>query len=131
MLKLILAMLLVMSWASLACDSEGKYVVHGGIGCGEYLAQYEFDLQNRMPNTVTSEFGRTQGWILGYLTAYNAWAENGILDIQQDKSVDEVNQWLAGYCQANPSSELAKAMWGFTMVSYGKTQPALVWLRPR
>jgi hypothetical protein len=94
-----------------ASDWQGRYMVRGGIHCVTYLAQYNSNLRTRMADDqVTSQFAQTHGWIKGYLTAYNAFTDNGLVDIQRAFSGNRVEQWLASHCEENQQNDLADAM---------------------
>ena len=100
--------------AGLAYESGRGYMVHGGIDCGTYAAQYEQNQHNRIGDgTVTVVFGQTHGWIKGYLTAYNAWVENGLVDINASPSMEETERWLVDYCTENPGHDLPDALKAF------------------
>ncbi len=87
------------------------YMVHGGIGCPAYVAQYEFNQQNRLgEELITMEFSQTHGWIKGYLTAYNAWVKNDLLDVRAGSDTDELEGWLASYCAENLEGDLPDAL---------------------
>ena len=89
-------------------------MVRGGIHCVTYLAQYNSNLRTRMSDDqVTAQFAQTHGWIKGYLTAYNAFVDNGMIDIQGAHSGNEVEAWLAEHCEGNRQSDLDDAMKSF------------------
>jgi len=107
-LPLLLALFALTAQAS---DWQGRYMVRGGIHCVTYLAQYNSNLRTRLAeDQVTSQFAQTHGWIKGYLTAYNAFAENGLVDIQRALSGNQVEQWLASHCEENQQNDLADGM---------------------
>ena len=80
---LLFSVVLLAPVIGVAYEPGHGYMVHGGIGCATYTAQYDFNLQKRLgEGMVTMEFSQTHGWIKGYLTAYNAWARNDRIDVQ-------------------------------------------------
>lgn len=114
MRKITLLLIGCLAWPVHASDWQGRYMVRGGIHCVTYLAQYNSNLRTRMTaDQVSSQFAQTHGWIKGYLTAYNAFAENGLVDIQRSLSGNEVEEWLASHCEGNQQNDLADAMKAF------------------
>lgn len=102
------------------------YMVRGGIGCATFLAQYQHNLQNRIgDDMITMEFSQTHGWIKGYLTAYNAWVKNGLLDVSAGFDADDLEGWVAKYCGENPEADLPDALKAFVNQSLqGNSRPS-------
>lgn len=114
MRRLMLLALFVAVWPSQASDWQGRYMVRGGIDCVTYLDQFSFDRDNRLAaDTVTAPFAQTHGWIKGYLTAYNAWARNGMVDIQGGMNAGAVERWLVEACGSVDTVDLADALRAF------------------
>jgi hypothetical protein len=114
MRKTVLLVLLFAAWPGQASDWQGRYMVRGGIDCTMYLDQFTFDRENRLAaDTVTAPFAQTHGWIKGYLTAYNAWARNGMVDIQGGMGAGAVERWLAEACGSTDVVDLADALRAF------------------
>lgn len=112
LLRTLLVLLLFATSTSAMSYEVGRgYMVHDGIGCGQFLVQYEANLQGSpQPGMVTDQFIQTRAWIKGYLTAYNLWAKNGIMDILQGLSTDQCERKIADYCEANPDHDLPDAL---------------------
>jgi hypothetical protein len=46
------------------------------------------------------------GFVNGYLSAYNAWAENGIKNILGSMSPNDAYRWLVSWCRDMPSTRV-------------------------
>lgn len=55
---------------------------------------------------------RAEAWVLGYLTAYNAYTQQGE-NIMRGINVNDVFTWLDKYCQDDPRLDLEFASTGF------------------
>ena len=112
MRKLILALTLVLCWPGYATakDKDGKYMSRATTSCGQYVDDYDKDRRERSaPGKVTQSFAVQAGWLTGYLTAYNRWLDNGIVDIAEGVDNDSMEQWIANWCRAHPLEDMGKA----------------------
>lgn len=115
---LLFSVVLLAPVIGVAYEPGHGYMVHGGIGCATYTAQYDFNLQKRLgEGMVTMEFSQTHGWIKGYLTAYNAWARNDRIDVSAGFGTDDIERWLAGYCEEHQEGDLPDALKEFVKQS--------------
>jgi hypothetical protein len=92
-----LLLMLVAGNAS-AIDAQGNFVTHGEISCADYVAEYDAGVRDR------------NGWITGYLSAYNTWLVNGREDIIEGIDVFSVFLTIANYCRRYPEEDLGSAM---------------------
>lgn len=81
-----------------AIDAQGNFVTHGEISCAEYVAQHD-----------AGDRG-SDGWITGYLSAYNTWLVNGRKDIIEGVDISNVLLTIASYCRRYPQEDLGSAM---------------------
>ena len=92
----------------------------GGLFLITALAQAE----NRFPivigpgasscGTWTSTIGipthlQYQGWVLGYVSAYNAYALNIDTDVSRATDARGILGWIDGYCVAHPLNQISTA----------------------
>jgi len=106
----LLALVLLWPGVGAARDKDGGYIYKGG-GCGSYVAEFERDRRERdSSGKVTLHFARAYGWIMGYITAYNAWVDNGKEDIAEGIDEDSITLWVANWCRDNPLKNTAAAM---------------------
>ncbi len=97
-----------------AFDEAGVYTSLGAYECPDYVAHYEEDRANRPSlGHILVDYLPAQGWLLGYLTAYNAWMANGQRNIADGLDDDEIESWVADYCRENLLETAGDAMIAF------------------
>ena len=72
----------------------------GALSCGRWATE-------RRQNNFT--LFPLEAWILGYLTAYNAWSENAPADVSKGTDVAGLFAWIDNYCASNPIDDIATA----------------------
>jgi hypothetical protein len=82
-----------------AADSMGNYTVfgRGSQTCAQWLAGTA-DADSRQPG----------GWILGYVSAYNAWVHTSA-NLAAGATATEMISWVGRYCREQPRRTLAEA----------------------
>ena len=97
-----------------AFDDAGIYTSLGAFGCSDYVAHYDEDRADRPSSDhILVEYLPRQGWLLGYLTAYNAWIANGRRNVAQGLDEDAIESWVADYCREYPLDTIGDAMIAF------------------
>ena len=115
-MRLMLAVLLILGVSGIsgqanARDRNGGLTLHGSITCSEYLDAYS-------RSTLTGDngySGQHETWgafnyIYGFLSAYNGYVENGIADIIEGMSANDVRRWTSSWCRDNSSESLHDAL---------------------
>jgi hypothetical protein len=92
-----------------AVDENGFYEYVGDVSCGGWILERravinEFVNSRNYTNMLTIE-----GWISGYLTAYNAQTP-GVYDIQGDTDMESISLWMDNYCLEHPLNKPAQGM---------------------
>ena len=84
-----LMMLAVIATGAQAADKDGNYVVWGAgrASCNTYLHQREDEVA----------MGKFKGFLMGYLTAYNAFTPD-TFRISGQRDLDALLEWLDQYC---------------------------------
>jgi hypothetical protein len=82
-----------------AADRMGTYTVfgRGSQTCAQWLAK-DSDAESR----------ESGSWILGYVSAYNAWVHDGA-NLATGAAATEMIAWVARYCLEQPRRTLAEA----------------------
>ena len=94
-----------------AFDKTGLYSGVGAITCPDYVKNFDEGRAERpSPDHIRVDRLFTQGWLLGYLSAYNAWTENDRKHIADGLDVAEIESWVAEYCREHSLETIADAM---------------------
>jgi len=84
-------------------EAYGQQVLVVGVGngsCGKWIE----DRRSAGPSMFI-----TQGWIAGYLTAYNNYAPYANGNVSRGTDVDGLFAWIDRYCRANPLDSIFRA----------------------
>jgi hypothetical protein len=109
---ILLCILLPVSAA--AFDEVGIYSSLGAFGCPDYVAHYDEDRADRPSSDhILVDHLSSQGWLLGYLTAYNSWIANGRRNVAEGLDEDEIESWVADYCREHLLDTIGDAMMAF------------------
>lgn len=86
---------------------------YGVRGCGKLVSAIDTtDERDRYSKDLTKSI--VQGWIAGYVTAYNSWQEvvtkKKDTDVIGTTDIDGVWQSVLNYCRANPLQNVNDAM---------------------
>ena len=94
-----------------AIGNLGGYRTLGFTPCAEYARDHA---AARQPDgTLDSNSGRFAahaGFVLGYLSAFNAWVVNDIVDITDNRPFETLFATLAEHCGARPDDTLVQAL---------------------
>ena len=94
-----------------AFDKAGLYSRVGATNCPDYVKNFDEERAERpSPDHIRVDRLASQGWLLGYLAAYNAWTENGRKNIAVGLDVEEIESWVAEYCREHSLETIADAM---------------------
>ena len=111
MTRLIIAALVVVSIVgttstSFAKAKNGDARIEGDLSCGEYLdAHSRTNLNSGGFNGPHKAWGAYY-WISGFMTAYNAVANNGKESVLGSMGINDARSWVASWCRENPSKTL-------------------------
>ena len=96
-----IGMLLAASPA-VAADVEGVYRIRGAgaLACGEWLSNRNLDLVGS---------GSIESWVLGYITAYNAWKHDDRAVAPGTNNAQLFNL-LESECRRAPGNKIARAL---------------------
>ena len=98
---------------SLSLTNAHAFSSYGVRGCGKLLSAID---TNDKKDEYNKDLTRmvVQGWIAGYVTAYNSWQETLTkkrdTDIIGATDIDGVWQSVLNYCRANPLQNVNDAM---------------------
>jgi hypothetical protein len=112
MTRIIIAALLALTIAGTASKGQSKdkdynFTDYGLYSCGAFLGAYsKTTLLENGKYKGPYEYWRLDGWIDGYLTGYNEFANNGKSSILGSMSYNDARRWLASWCRDNPSKGL-------------------------
>ena len=89
------------------------FTSYGIRGCGKLISAIDTnDAKDKYNKDLTKMV--VQGWIAGYVTAYNSWLEvitkNKDADAIATTDIDGVWQSVLNYCRANPLQNVHDAM---------------------
>ena len=82
----------------------------GSISCGTWTK--DSNAHSRDPqNSIFAAFWHVnQNWVLGYITAFNAWGplekRPGASDISKGTNSDGITAWIDNWCRANPLEDI-------------------------
>jgi hypothetical protein len=105
--------LLACTWppCSAAIGNLGGYRTLGYTPCSEYAADYA---ASQTPTDLTAassaRFAAHTGFILGYLSAFNAWVVNDIVDITDNQPFAALFATVAEHCRSHPDDQLVQAL---------------------
>ncbi|KAA3625609.1 MAG: hypothetical protein DWQ08_09140 [Proteobacteria bacterium] len=109
--KFALVLLLLVYSSVHGSEKNGEYASLGSVSCEEYEARY---IENRKarsgPDEVSVAFAQITGWVLGYLTSYNRWVDNGKRDVVEGVEHDRIFEWLLNFCRKFPDHNTNLAM---------------------
>ncbi len=106
-------LLLACAWpsSSPAIGNLGGYRTLGTTTCAEYTRDYA---AARGPDgaidRASGRFAAHAGFILGYLSAFNAWVVNDIVDITDSLPFDALFAAMAEQCRTHPDETLVQAL---------------------
>ena len=113
-MKHFLMMLLVgslFSGEAVGANKEGGFAVYGSHTCGEYSDAYaNATLTGKNGFKGRHNWWQIDGWIDGYLTAYNQLKKNMIRDVIVEMSANDSRRWMASWCRDNPSDMFLNAI---------------------
>jgi hypothetical protein len=88
-----------------AADANGLGTVLGQLSCSYYLdVYYRTELTGGSMYEAPYSWGRASGWINGFLSGYNVYADNGKADIVPGMSYNDTYRWLASWCRRRQRS---------------------------
>lgn len=94
-------------------SNANAFSSYGNRGCGKLISAIDTtDKKDEYSKDLTRMV--VQGWIAGYVTAYNSWQEaitkKKDTDVIGTTDIDGVWQSVLNYCRANPLQSVADAM---------------------
>ena len=90
-----------------AASAAAFHVFGAGVdSCGSYLNY------RQIPDAEAVTMS-TLAWLEGYLTAYNKYAAKGGDVLAGKFDLGSLQDWLDGYCKANPSDDILTATKNF------------------
>ena len=107
-------------WFPLACSWSAPVAAIGNLGsyrsldltdCVTYVDDY--DATRNADGTIdrnTPPFASHAGFVLGYLSAFNAWVVNDIVDISDGMPFEQIFALLADHCRSRPDQALVQAL---------------------
>lgn len=98
-------MLLLAVPASHAADDHGNYAVWG-------MGSKSCHTYNQV--SAQGETGDYRNYVMGYLTAYNAVAQD-TYRIEGNMNIDEIMTWIHDYCEVKPMNGFEQALSDFTV----------------
>lgn len=98
---------------SLSLTDANAFATYGARGCGKLISAIDTtDKKDEYNKTATKMV--VQGWIAGYVTAYNTWQEavtkKNDTDVIASTDIEGVWQSVLNYCRANPLKNVIDAM---------------------
>jgi hypothetical protein len=98
---------------SLSLTDANAFATYGARGCGKLISAIDTtDKKDEYNKTATKMV--VQGWIAGYVTAYNTWQEavtkKNDTDVIASTDIEGVWQSVLNYCRANPLKNVVDAM---------------------
>ena len=98
---------------SLFLTNANAFSSYGVRGCGKLISSIDTtDKKDEYNRDITRMV--VQGWIAGYITAYNSWQEavtkKKDTDVIGTTDIDGVWQSVLNYCRANPLQNVNDAM---------------------
>lgn len=98
---------------SLSLTNASAYTTYGVRGCGKLVSAIDTnDKKDEYNKDLTKMI--VQGWIAGYISAYNSWQEavtkKKDTNVIAATDIDGVWQSVLNYCRANPLQNVADAM---------------------
>ena len=117
-MRLMLAVLLILGVSGIsgqanARDKDGGSIIISVANCSEYLDSYSTSSPLDGGFTGDAIAHRVFGYIDGYLSAYNRYADNGKANIADGLSHSDVRRWVASWCRDNYSRSLHHALDAF------------------
>jgi hypothetical protein len=109
--KLLISILSV--FLSLSITDANAFTTYGARGCGKLISAIDTtDKKDEYNKNATKMV--VQGWIAGYVTAYNSWQEavtkKSDTDVIGSTDIEGVWQSMLNYCRANPLKNVVDAM---------------------
>lgn len=109
--KSIISMLVLL--LGLSITNAHAFSSYGVRGCGKLISAIDTnDKKDEYNKDITRMV--VQGWIAGYITAYNSWQEvvtkKKDTDVIGTTDIDGVWQSVLNYCRANPLQNVNDAM---------------------
>jgi hypothetical protein len=99
------------SGEAVGANKEGQFTVYGGHSCEEYLDAYaNATLTGTNGFNGKHNWWQIDGWIDGYLTAYNQLKKNLQRDVIVKMSPNASRRWMASWCRDNPSDTFLNAI---------------------
>ena len=97
----LLMLVLIASSGAMAADKDGNYVVWGAgrASCNSYLKQHDDD----------AAMGQFKGFLMGYLTAYNAVMPD-TFRISGQRDLNALLEWLDEYCEEHQVEGFERAV---------------------
>ncbi len=98
---------------SLSITDANAFTTYGARGCGKLISAIDTtDKKDEYNKNATKMV--VQGWIAGYVTAYNSWQEavtkKSDTDVIGSTDIEGVWQSMLNYCRANPLKNVVDAM---------------------
>lgn len=98
---------------SLSITDANAFATYGVRGCGKLVSAIDTtDKKDEYNKDLTKMV--VQGWIAGYVTAYNSWQEavtkKNNTDVIGSTDIDGVWHSVMNYCRANPLKNVVDAM---------------------
>jgi hypothetical protein len=108
MKRAIAAVLVALVMAGPAWGADGiGFIYIGSDSCGDYLDAYSrTKLTGKSAYSGPHEMWKAEGWISGYITAYNRYVKNGKQNITKSMSQNDVNKWMASWCRDNLTKKM-------------------------
>lgn len=101
----------VVSTPLAAIGNLSSYRSLGTTYCTTYLQDYENALaEDGTLDRTSGRFAAHAGFILGYFSAFNAWAQNDIVDITDGVPFEQLFASTADYCRAHLDNNLIQAL---------------------
>ncbi len=97
---------------SQAIGNLGGYRTLGYTSCAEYARDHAAAARDAdgALDRESGRFAAHAGFVLGYLSAFNAWVVNDIVDITDHRPFDALFDTLAEQCRALPDIMLVDAL---------------------
>ena len=112
-MTLIIVRLVMAGFLILVIANANAFSSYGVRGCGKLVSAIDTtDERDRYSKDLTKSI--VQGWIAGYVTAYNSWQEvvtkKKDTDVIGTTDINGVWQSVLNYCRANPLQNVNDAM---------------------
>jgi hypothetical protein len=120
-----IALTVICSENGYARNNIGFASSYGDGSCSEYLDAYSrTTLEGPSTFIAGSKFHQYAGWILGYISAFNNWVENGKQDVLGNMTHNDTYKWLASWCRDRMSENCAGSLSGAVEALILKLDPS-------